>query len=47
MAAMCIWGREYISPGALLDASMDGGGRVIEGMDDGVVDVVTSRITVV
>lgn len=43
MAAMCIWGREYMSPGALVDASIDEGGRVIEGMDE---EVVTSRIMV-
>jgi hypothetical protein len=44
MAAMCIWGREYMLSGALLDGIRDEGDRLIEGMDDGAVEVGTSRI---
>jgi len=46
MAAMCIWGREYMSSGALVDGGMDEGDRFIEGMDEEAVEVVTSRIMV-
>ena len=44
MAAMCIWGREYMSSGVLLDGSLVEGGQVIEGIDEEAAGVVTSRI---
>ena len=44
MAAMCIWGREYMSSDVLLDVSLVEGGQVIEGMGEGAAEVVTSRI---